>query len=154
MDVIAWSQNLTAEAAEAAGCRRVEKDELFRHADVVSIHLVLSDRSRGLVGANELSLMKHDAILVNTSRGPIVDDKALLKTLGSGKIWAAVDVFDEEPLPSDHPFRAAPNLVLTPHLGYSTKAVFAQFYGESVENILAFLAGKPIRVINPEALKV
>ena len=149
MNVIAWSQNLTAEKAEAAGCRYVEKEQLFREADAVSIHLVLSERSRGLVSASELALMKQDAILVNTSRGPIVDESALLKTLSSGKIWAAVDVFDEEPLPAGHPFRAAPNLVLTPHLGYSTKAVFDQFYGESVENILAFLAGKPIRVINP-----
>jgi phosphoglycerate dehydrogenase-like enzyme len=153
MEVIAWSQNLKAEAAQAAGVRRVEKEDLFREADVVSIHLVLSDRSRGLVGAGELSIMKQDSILINTSRGPIVDERALLETLASGKIWAAVDVFAEEPLPADHPFRHAPNLVLTPHLGYSTKAVFAQFYGESVENILAFLAGKPIRVLNPEAMR-
>lgn len=152
MDVIAWSQNLTSEVAQAAGCRRVEKQELFRQADIVSIHMVLSERSRGLVGKAELDLMKDNAVLVNTSRGPLVDEHALLDKLHSRTIWAAVDVFDEEPLPTVHSFRSAPNLVLTPHLGYSTKAVFDQFYGESLENILAFLAGKPIRILNPEAL--
>jgi phosphoglycerate dehydrogenase-like enzyme len=151
MNIIAWSQNLTAEAAEAGGAIRVEKDALFQQADVVSIHMVLSDRSRGLVGKPELDLMKQNTILINTSRGPIVDCQALIKTLESRKIWAAIDVFDEEPLPADHPIRKAPNLVLTPHLGYSTSAVFEQFYGESVENIHAFLDAKPIRMLNPEA---
>jgi phosphoglycerate dehydrogenase-like enzyme len=153
MRVVAWSQNLTAEAAETAGCTRVEKDELLAMADVVSIHLVLSDRSRGLIGAREIGLMKPGAMLINTSRGPIVDEAALLAALHAGHIRAALDVYDEEPLPASHPLRKAPNLMLAPHLGYGSDAVFRQFYGESLENIEAFLAGKPIRVMNPEAVK-
>jgi phosphoglycerate dehydrogenase-like enzyme len=153
MDVIAWSQNLTAEAAGAAGCRLAEKDALMAAADVVSIHLVLSDRSRGLVGAREIGLMKPGAMLVNTSRGPIVDEAALLAALRAGRIRAALDVYDQEPLPPEHPLRKAPNLMLAPHLGYGSDAVFRQFYGESLENIEAFIAGKPIRAMNPEALK-
>jgi phosphoglycerate dehydrogenase-like enzyme len=153
MTTVAWSQNLTAEAAEAAGCRRLEKDELLAASDVVSIHLVLSDRSRGLVGARELGLMKPGALLVNTSRGPIVDEAALLSALHAGRIRAALDVYDQEPLPVDHPLRRAPNVMLAPHLGYGSDAVFRQFYGESLENIEAFLAGAPIRVMNPDALK-
>jgi phosphoglycerate dehydrogenase-like enzyme len=152
MDVIAWSQNLTPEIAESGGARYVEKATLFRDADVVSIHMVLSDRSRGLVGKPELDAMKANSILINTSRGPIVESKALLTTLKSRKIWAAVDVFDEEPLPAKASIRKAPNLVITPHLGYSTSSVFAQFYGESVENIHAFLDQKPMRMLNPEAI--
>jgi phosphoglycerate dehydrogenase-like enzyme len=151
MNVIAWSQNLTDEAAESGGAVRVDKHELFRLADIVSIHMVLSERSKALVSRTELDLMKDNAILINTSRGPIVEGGALLKALESRRIWAAIDVFDQEPLPSNDPIRHAPNLVLTPHLGYSTSAVFAQFYGESVENILAFLDKKPIRMLNPEA---
>jgi phosphoglycerate dehydrogenase-like enzyme len=150
MNVIAWSQNLTEEAAESGGAVRVDKHELFRVADVISVHMVLSDRSRGLVSRTELDLMKDNAILINTSRGPIVDQAALLETLESRRIWAAVDVFEHEPLPAQNAIRHAPNLVLTPHLGYSTSAVFAQFYGESVENILAFLDQKPIRMLNAE----
>jgi phosphoglycerate dehydrogenase-like enzyme len=152
MSVVAWSQNLTTEAAAAAGCRRVEKDELLAAADVVTIHLVLSDRTRGLIGARELGLMKPGAMLVNTSRGPIVDELALLSALNAGRIRAALDVYDREPLPADHPLRKAPNLMLAPHLGYGSDAVFQQFYGESLENIEAFLADAPIRVMNPEAL--
>jgi phosphoglycerate dehydrogenase-like enzyme len=152
MDVIAWSQNLTPEIAESGGARYVDKPTLFREADVVSIHMVLSDRSRGLVGKPELDAMRANSILINTSRGPIVESRALLATLKSRKIWAAVDVFDEEPLPANAAIRKAPNLVLTPHLGYSTSSVFAQFYGESIENIHAFLDQKPIRMLNPEAL--
>jgi phosphoglycerate dehydrogenase-like enzyme len=151
MNVLAWSQNLTAEAAEAAGCRRVEKDELLAEADVVTIHLVLSDRSRGLIGGRELGLMRPGALLVNTSRGPIVDEAALLAALEAGRIRAALDVFDREPLPADHPLRRAPNVTLAPHLGYGSREVFRQFYGESLENIEAFLAGRPMRVMNPEA---
>jgi phosphoglycerate dehydrogenase-like enzyme len=147
MDVIAWSQNLTAEAAETSGCRRVEKDELLKMADVISIHLVLSDRTRGLIGGRELALMKTGSMLVNTSRGPIVDEAALLAVLHAGRIRAALDVYDREPLPVDHPLRKAPNLMLAPHLGYGSDAVFRQFYGESLENIEAFLAGQPIRVM-------
>jgi phosphoglycerate dehydrogenase-like enzyme len=153
MNVVAWSQNLKAEAAASAGCKRVEKDELLKEADVISIHLVLSDRSRGLIGARELGLMKPGAMLVNTSRGPIVNETSLLAALHGGRIRAALDVYDQEPLPADHPLRKAPNLMLAPHLGYGSDAVFRQFYGESLENIEAFLAGKPIRVMNPEASK-
>ncbi len=153
MNVIAWSQNLTDEAAAAAGCTRVSKDALFRQSDAVSLHLVLSERSRGIVGTTELSAMKPGAILVNTSRGPLVDGAALVTALQSGRLLAGLDVFDQEPLPADHPLRRAPNVILTPHLGYSTAAAFQQFYGESLENVEAFLAGTPIRMVNPEALK-
>jgi phosphoglycerate dehydrogenase-like enzyme len=152
MEVVAWSQNLTAEAAAGQGVTRVEKDELFATSDAISIHLVLSDRSRGLVGERELGMMKRGAILVNTSRGPIVEEAALVNALREGRITAGLDVFDQEPLPEDHPLRTFPNAVLTPHLGYSTMPVFRQFYGESIENILAFLNGNPIRVMNEEAL--
>lgn len=154
MDVIAWSQNLTAEIAEAAGARLVSKETLFRQADVVSLHLVLSVRTQGIVGQAEFDVMKQNAILVNTARGPLVDEVALLKSLVAGRIHAGLDVFDTEPLPQDHPLRSAPNTVLTPHLGYSTEAVFRQFYGESLENILAFLDGKPIRMVNPEVVAI
>jgi phosphoglycerate dehydrogenase-like enzyme len=153
MKVIAWSQNLTAEAAEAAGCKLVSRDELLAAADVITIHLVLSDRSRGLIGAAELARMKPGALLVNTSRGPIVNEPALLEALHAGRIRAALDVYDQEPLPPGHPLRSAPNVLLAPHLGYCSDAVFRQFYGESLENIEAFLDGKPIRVMNPEARK-
>ena len=153
MRVVAWSQNLTAEAAEARGVRRVEKAELFEGSDVVSIHLVLSERTRGIVGPAELASMKEGAVLVNTSRGPLVDEVALVAALRSGRIRAGLDVYDREPLPADHPLRGEAAAVLTPHLGYSTRAVFAQLYGESVENILAYLDGSPIRVVNPDALR-
>jgi phosphoglycerate dehydrogenase-like enzyme len=149
MEVVAWSQNLTAEAAAAAGCKRVEKDELLASADVISIHLVLSDRSRGLIGTREIGLMKPGCLLVNTSRGPIVDEAALLTALSGRRIRAALDVYDREPLPADHPLRRAPGVTLIPHLGYGSGEVFRQFYGESLENIEAFLAGAPIRVMNP-----
>ena len=152
MEVVAWSQNLTDDAAAAQGVRRVDKAELFAGSDVVSIHLVLSERTRGVVGAVELGAMKDGAVLVNTSRGALVDEPALLDALRSGRISAGLDVFDREPLPVDHPLRALGNVVLTPHLGYSTQAVFEQFYRESVVNIQAFLNGAPIRMVNPEAL--
>lgn len=152
MEVVAWSQNLTDEAAAKGGARRVEKAELFGSSDVVSVHLVLSERSRGIVGAEELGAMREGAILVNTSRGPLIDEAALLTALGEGRIRAGLDVYDCEPLPPDHPFRTTPNLVMTPHLGYGARHVFEQFYRESVENILAWLDGRPIRVVNPEAL--
>ena len=151
MDVVAWSPNLTAEAAAAGGARLVSRDELLATADVVSLHVVLSARSRGMLGAAELARMKPGAILVNTSRGPLVDEAALLAAVGAGRIVAALDVFDTEPLPPDSPWRRAGNTVLTPHLGYGTVDTFAQFYGESVENILAYLDGAPIRVLNPPA---
>ena len=153
MKVIGWSQNLTAEKAAAAGATMVSKQELLSTADVVSIHLVLSPRTRGLIGAADLALMKQGAILVNTSRGPIVDEAALLAAVTAGRIIAALDVFDREPLPPDDPLRSAPNTVLTPHLGYCVRETWEQFYPQSVENALAFLDGKPVRVSNPEALE-
>jgi phosphoglycerate dehydrogenase-like enzyme len=153
MKTLAWSQNLTTESATAAGCTLVDKETLFRQSDVVSLHLVLSERTRGIVAEREISMMKPGAVLVNTSRGPLVQEKPLLDALSQGRIRAGIDVYDQEPLPGNHPLRRAPNTVLTPHLGYATRAVFAQFYGESVENIQAYLTGKPIRMLNPEALQ-
>ena len=154
MEVIAWSQNLTAEAAAEVGVRRVDKDELFSQADVVSIHLVLSDRSRGLVGAHELGLMKPTAYLINTSRGPIVEEAALIQALRSGRIaGAGIDVYDTEPPPADHPYRSMDNVTLTPHLGYVTRETLHAFYSDSIEAVAAFLDGAPIRVANPEALE-
>lgn len=149
MDVVAWSQNLTAEAAAAAGATRVDKAELFATADAVSLHLVLSDRTRNIVAAPELAAMRPGTILVNTARGPLVDEPALLDALRSGRIAAGLDVFHTEPLPAGHPLRALPNVVLTPHLGYSVTPAFAQFYAESLDNIAAYLDGAPIRLITP-----
>jgi phosphoglycerate dehydrogenase-like enzyme len=151
MNVLAWSQNLTVEKAEAAGAAFVSKEELFSRSDAISIHLVLSPRSRGLIGFSDLRRMKPGAILVNTSRGPIVDEAALLEAVRQGHIVAALDVYDREPLPVDHPLRSAPNTVLTPHLGYGVQETWKEFYGQSMENALAFLEGRPVRVINPEA---
>lgn len=149
MKVIAWSENLTPQAAYEHGAERVDKDALFRTADVVSIHTRLSDRTRGLVGARELGLMKPSALLVNTSRGPIVDEAALLQVLSEGRIaGCALDVFDAEPLPADHPLRVAPRVLLTPHLGYVTSETYRMFYGGKVAAIEAWLAGKPINVIS------
>jgi phosphoglycerate dehydrogenase-like enzyme len=154
MEVIAWSQNLTAEAAAAERVRRVEKADLFRQADVVSIHLVLSERTRGLVTARELGLMKPTAFLINTSRGPIVVERDLIAALRDGTIaGAGLDVFDQEPPPADHPLRAMDNVTLTPHLGYATRETLAAFYSDSLEAIVAFADGTPIRVSNPEALE-
>lgn len=147
MKVIAWSTNLTAEAAAAVGATRVEKAELFAQADVVSLHLILSDRSRGIVGATELAAMKPGAMLVNTSRGPLVDQPALLEALHAGRIQAGIDVYDIEPLPADHPLLKAPNTVLTPHLGYVTEENYRAYFQGAVEAIEAFQAGAPIRVI-------
>ena len=147
MRVIAWSSNLTDQQAQQAGVLHVNKDELLRQADIVSVHLVLSARSRATLGAAELALMKPGALLVNTSRGALIDEAALLDALGSGRIRAALDVYDQEPLPVGHPLRTARNTVLTPHLGFTTERTFSQFYGESVENILAYLDGHPIRVV-------
>ena len=149
MNVIAWSQNLTEAKAAEIGVKRVEKDELFARADFVTIHLVLGDRSRGLVGPAELARMKPSAYLVNTSRGPIVQEKALIETLKSRRIaGAAVDVFDREPVARDHPYLALDNLLATPHLGYVTEEGYRQIYGEAVEDIRAFLQAKPVRAIN------
>jgi phosphoglycerate dehydrogenase-like enzyme len=150
MQVIAWSQNLTAERAQEYGATLVSKDELLAQSDILTIHLVLGDRSRGLIGAGELAKMKPTAYLVNTSRGPIVDEAALLHALEQGMIaGAALDVFDIEPLPLDHPFRRMENVVVSPHIGYVTEETYRVFYGDTLENIHAFLAGKPIRVLNP-----
>jgi phosphoglycerate dehydrogenase-like enzyme len=149
MTTIAWSQNLTEAAAAEHGARRVEKAELFRSADFVSIHLQLSPRTRGLIGAEELALMKPDACIVNTSRGPIMDKDALVDALQEGRIaGAALDVYDREPLAPDHRLRRIPNLLLTPHIGYVTRESYAVFYSDMVEGIAAFLAGHPQRVIS------
>ena len=150
MEVLAWSQNLSAAAAESAGAVAVGKDELFASSDVITVHYKLSSRSVGLVGARELGLMKPTAYIVNTSRGPIVDEDALLAALRSGAIaGAGLDVYDEEPLPGGHPLRLAPRTVLTPHLGYVTDDGYRAFYGDAVEDIAAFAAGRPTRVLHP-----
>jgi len=152
MQVIAWSQNLTDDAAEAFGARRVEKAALFEESDVVSIHLVLSERTRGLVGEPELALMKPHAFLINTSRGPIVDEAALLAALGTGRIaGAGLDVYDIEPPPPDHPLRRLPNVTLSPHLGYVTREMLGAFYADTIEAVVAWLDGAPIRIANPQA---
>jgi phosphoglycerate dehydrogenase-like enzyme len=149
MEVIAWSQNLTDEHASSFGARRVEKDELFQRADFVTIHLILSKRTRGLITARELALMKPGAYLINTSRGPIVEERALIDVLTNRKIaGAALDVYDEEPLPDEHPLRKLNNVVLTPHLGYVTVENYRKAYSEAVEDIRAFLAGHPVRTIS------
>lgn len=147
MNVSAWSQNLTREKAEAAAASYVSKEELFSASDVVSIHLVLSERTRGLVRAEELSRMKSGAILVNVSRGPIVVEPDLIDALRSGKLHAALDVYDREPLPADHPLRQMKNVTLSPHLGYVNEENYRVFYADTVENVAAWLAGKPIRLL-------
>jgi phosphoglycerate dehydrogenase-like enzyme len=144
MTVIAWSQNLTAERAAAAGAALVTKHELFARADVVTLHLILSDRSRGTVGAAELAAMKPGAILINTARGPLVDQPALLAALREGRIRAGLDVFDEEPLPPDHPLLSCPGTMLTPHLGYVSRQNFLAYFEGAVAGIEAYLAGRPI----------
>ena len=154
MDVIAWSENLTAERCAEFGVRQVGKDELFQTADVVSIHLVESDRTRGIVGAGELALMKETALLINTSRGPIVDENALLDALRNGTIGGAgLDVYDVEPLPADHPLRSAPRTMLTAHIGYGADGTMRGWYETAVEDVTAFLAGAPVRVMNEEVLE-
>ena len=148
MKVIAWSQNLTPEKAKEGGTEYVSKEDLFRNADVISIHVVLSDRTRGLVRAKDLGLMKKTAYLINTSRGPIVEEKALIAALTSKSIaGAGLDVFDIEPLPTDHPFRKMDNVVLTPHLGYVSEENYRTFYSGVVEDIRAWLDGKPVRML-------
>jgi len=140
MQVIAWSQNLTAEKAAAAGAALVSKEDLLRRSDIVTIHLVLSERTRGLIGAGELSLMKRSARLVNTSRGPIVSEAALIAALNAGQIaGAAIDVYDVEPLPPQHPYRRIANLLATPHVGYVSRGLYERFYRDTVSNIVAWL---------------
>jgi phosphoglycerate dehydrogenase-like enzyme len=149
MRTIAWSQNLTEDKAKAAGADPVSKEDLFRNADFITIHLVLSDRSRGLVGAKELGLMKKTSYLINTSRGPIVDEKALIAALQNNAIaGAGLDVFDVEPLPLNHPFRKMDNVVITPHLGYVSEQNYRKYFPDIVEDIRAWLDGKPVRVIS------
>jgi len=148
MNVLAWSQHLAPAAAQEAGVRAVGKDDLFSVSDVITVHYKLSERSAGLIGERELGLMKPTAFVVNTSRGPIVDQDALLSALHSGAIaGAGLDVYDEEPLPGGHPLRLAPRTVLTPHLGYVTDDGYRTFYTDAVEDIAAFAAGRPVRVL-------
>ncbi len=148
MKVLAWSQNLTPEKCAAAGVGYASKDDLFRQSDFITIHVVLSPRSRGLVGASEFGLMKPTAFLINTSRGPIVDEAAMLAALRERKIaGAGLDVFDIEPLPTDHPLRKMDNVVLTPHLGYVSEQNYRAYFADAVGDIRAFLDGKPVRVI-------
>jgi len=148
MKVIAWSQNLAADKCAQAGVDYVAKDELFRQSDFITIHLVLSDRTRGLVGARELALMKASACLINTSRGPIIDEPALIAALREKKIaGSGLDVFDVEPLPLDHPFRTMDNVVITPHLGYVSVQNYRTFYNAIIEDIRAWLDGKPVRLL-------
>src|SRR5271154_1556073 len=148
MKVIAWSQNLTAEKCAAAGVGYVGKDDLFRQSDFITIHVVLAQRSRGLVGAKELGLMKSSAFIINTSRGPLIDEPALLASLRDKKIGGAgLDVFDTEPLPLDHPLRKMDNVVITPHLGYVSEQNYRHYFSGVVEDIRGFLDGKPGRVM-------
>jgi phosphoglycerate dehydrogenase-like enzyme len=151
MEVLVWSQNLTAERATAVGATLAgSKDEVLTRADIATIHLVLSDRTRGLLGARELALLRPTAYLINTSRGPIVDEHALIATLRAGAIaGAGLDVFDEEPLPHDHALRRLPNTVITPHLGYVTEETYRVFYPQALEDVRGFLAGTPVRVLRP-----
>ena len=154
MDVVAWSQNLTAEKAAQGGAKLVSKDELLQTSDFVSIHLVLSDRTRGLLKADDFARMKKTAILVNTSRGPIVDEAALIAALKNGIIaHAGLDVYDKEPLPKGHPLTKLDNVTLVPHLGYVVEESYRHFYGGTIEDVEAWLDGKPINLINPEAVK-
>jgi phosphoglycerate dehydrogenase-like enzyme len=149
MRVIAWSPNLTPEKAAEREVTAVSKEQLFADADILSVHMVLSGRSRGLVGASELALMKPTSILVNTSRGPIVDEDALVEALRRRVIaCAAIDVYDTEPLPAEHPLRSLDNALLTPHIGYVTHQLYTVFYRDAVEDIAAFIAGSPIRVMD------
>lgn len=148
MRVIAWSENLTSERAAESGVTWVSKQALFEQADILTVHLVLSDRSRGLVDAQALGWMKPGARLVNTARGPIVDEQALVQALESGRLaGAALDVYAEEPLPADHPFRRLPNVLATPHVGYVSEQNYRQFYSQMIEDIQAWAKGAPIRVL-------
>ena len=148
MDVQAWSQNLTPERAAEHGVGFVDKQTFFATSDFISIHLKLSDRVVGLVGAEELALMRSDACIVNSSRAPIIDEADLIEALQSGRLGgAALDVYHQEPLPADDALRRTPNLILTPHIGYTTRQTMAVFYGETLESLEAYLAGTPIRTL-------
>ncbi len=151
MNILAWSQNLTEERARECGATLVSKEELLARSDYVSVHVVLSDRTRGLIGEKELALMKPDAALINTSRGPIVDVDALIAALKKGRPRAAaLDVYEVEPLPADSPLRTMKNVIATPHIGYVTRDSYKVYYEETVEGILAFLNGNPVRVLEPK----
>ncbi|SUZ54286.1 uncharacterized protein METZ01_LOCUS7140 [marine metagenome] len=153
MRIIAWSQNMTAERANECGATLVDKKTLFKESDIVSVHLVLSDRSRGLVSASDLSMMKPSAYLVNISRGPIVDEEALIDVLERRAIaGAALDTFDVEPLPKDHPLFKTPNTLICPHLGYVIDESYQAFYTGVIENVRAFASGEPVRTINEDVL--
>lgn len=148
MKVLAWSTNLTPEACAAAGVEYATKEQLFAQSDVISVHVVLSARSRGLIGRDDLRRMKPTSYIINTARAPIIDEDALIEVLREKKIaGAGLDVFPVEPLPLDHPFRSLDNVVITPHIGYVTEETYLRFYGESVEDVVAWLDGKPIRVL-------
>ena len=150
MRVVAWSQNLTQERADAAGAELVGFQELLADSDVVTVHLVLSDRTRHLIGAAEIARMRPSALLVNTSRGPVIDSVAAASAVASGALaGVAVDVYDEEPPAGDHPLRSTPGVLATPHLGYVTRGVYEVFYGQAVEDVVAFLDGSPVRQISP-----
>ncbi len=154
MNIVAWSQNLTPERAAECGATLVDKDTLFKESDVLSVHVQLSDRTRGLVGAKELSLMKPTSYLINISRGPIVDELSLIQALTSGSIaGAGLDTFDIEPLPTNHPLLGLSNTVITPHLGYVTEDGYRVRYTQVVEDIRAFISGESIRVLNPQVLE-
>jgi phosphoglycerate dehydrogenase-like enzyme len=153
MKVLAWSANLTPEAAITAGVERVTKEEIFTRSDAISVHLVLSPRSRHTIGAADIARMKPGAIFINTSRGPLIEEDALVAALQARRIFAGLDVFDREPLRPDDRMRQLPNTVLTPHLGYCVTETMRDFYSQSVANALAFLDGAPIRVANPEVLQ-
>ena len=153
MKIIAWSQNMTQERAEECGATLVDKETLFKESDIVSIHLVLSDRTRGLVGASDLALMKPSAYIVNISRGPIIDEKSLIDVLERKAIaGAALDTFDIEPLPKDHPLFKTPNTLICPHLGYVIDDSYEAFYAGVIENVRAFTSGEPVRTINEDVL--
>lgn len=146
MRILAWSQNLTPEKATAAGAVAVSREQLLAEADVVTLHLILSERSRGIIGAGELARMKPSAIIVNTSRGPLIDQAALIAALQAQRIaGAGIDVYDQEPLPKDHSILAAPNTVLTPHIGYVTEENYRAYFQAAVEAVEGYLAGRPVR---------
>ena len=154
MELVAWSPNMTAETAAASGATLVDKETLFRTSDVVSLHLVLGDRSRHIVGAREFDQMQKHAVLVNTSRGPLIDEAAMIEAMRARKIaCTALDVYDIEPLPANHPLRGLDNVVLSPHQGFVTRDVYEVWYGDTVENISAYLSGAPIRVLNADVLR-
>jgi len=152
MDVVAWSQNLTEERCAELGVRKVTKDELLASSDVLGVFLVFSERSRNTLRADDLAKMRPGAILVNISRGPIVEEKALVEALRSGHLaGAGLDVFDREPLPADHPFRSLDNVVVTPHIGYVTEPLFRSAWPRMAQDVAAYLAGSPIRVVTDPA---